>query len=96
MNKILIHNCLRCGHEWPSKQEHPRVCPKCHNPTIKKKIHRYVFFISGNCGFRVLPPSHSKKVYHLCLQRNQKYISAKSVNDGLKNALIEMLTIAGP
>ena len=22
-------NCLRCGHKWVPKKEHPRVCPKC-------------------------------------------------------------------
>jgi len=31
--KIIILNCKRCLHEWPTKQkpEDVRVCPKCHS-----------------------------------------------------------------
>ena len=32
-----IYKCLRCGHEWPSKQPHPRVCPKCKSPYWDKE-----------------------------------------------------------
>jgi len=31
-NMIYVHKCLRCGHEWPSKQEHPITCAKCRSP----------------------------------------------------------------
>ena len=24
-----IHKCLRCDHQWTSKKEHLRQCPKC-------------------------------------------------------------------
>ena len=33
---IYIHKCLRCGHEWPSKQEQPIRCPKCKSPYWNK------------------------------------------------------------
>jgi DNA-directed RNA polymerase subunit RPC12/RpoP len=26
---IYIFRCIRCSHEWASKKEKPRVCPKC-------------------------------------------------------------------
>jgi DNA-directed RNA polymerase subunit RPC12/RpoP len=26
---IYIKRCLRCGHEWATKQENPRLCPRC-------------------------------------------------------------------
>jgi len=29
---IHIHKCLRCGHEWASKNPHPIRCPKCKSP----------------------------------------------------------------
>jgi len=29
---IYRYSCIRCHHEWPSKQERPRVCPKCKSP----------------------------------------------------------------
>jgi len=29
---IQIFNCLRCGHEWASKQERPVMCPQCKTP----------------------------------------------------------------
>jgi len=29
---IIIFRCLRCGHEWASKQKQPKVCPKCRSP----------------------------------------------------------------
>ena len=29
---IYIFKCLRCGHEWPSKQERPLICPRCKSP----------------------------------------------------------------
>jgi len=29
MATIHIHHCKRCGHDWPSKNEHPNMCPKC-------------------------------------------------------------------
>jgi hypothetical protein len=32
MGMIYRFNCHRCGHEWASKQDRPRVCPKCKNP----------------------------------------------------------------
>ena len=32
MNNIFRYSCLRCGHEWSSKQDRPRVCPKCKTP----------------------------------------------------------------
>jgi len=32
MTEIKIFKCLRCPHEWASKKEHPRVCPKCKSP----------------------------------------------------------------
>ena len=35
---IFRYRCLRCDHQWSSKQDRPRVCPKCKNPywdTIK-------------------------------------------------------------
>lgn len=36
---IHIHKCLRCKHEWASKNEHPIVCPKCKSPywELRKK-----------------------------------------------------------
>ena len=34
---IKVFKCLRCGHEWPSKQERPRVCPKCKSPYWDKE-----------------------------------------------------------
>lgn len=30
--KITIKVCLRCGHDWASKQEQPMVCPACKSP----------------------------------------------------------------
>ena len=24
--------CLRCGHKWGSRKEHPKKCPGCQNP----------------------------------------------------------------
>ncbi len=27
-----IFKCLRCGHDWPSEQERPTICPKCKSP----------------------------------------------------------------
>ena len=35
--KIKIFRCLRCSHEWPSKQEHPTICPKCKTPYWDKE-----------------------------------------------------------
>jgi hypothetical protein len=32
MNNIFRYQCLRCKHVWASKQERPRVCPKCKTP----------------------------------------------------------------
>ena len=32
MSNIFRYNCLRCKHVWASKQERPRVCPKCKTP----------------------------------------------------------------
>jgi DNA-directed RNA polymerase subunit RPC12/RpoP len=32
-----IFKCKRCNHEWPSKQERPRVCPKCKSPYWDKE-----------------------------------------------------------
>lgn len=29
---IYKFSCFRCGHEWASKQDRPKVCPKCKNP----------------------------------------------------------------
>ena len=26
---ILVFTCLRCGHEWATKVERPRLCPRC-------------------------------------------------------------------
>jgi len=26
---IKICKCLRCNHEWPTKQDRPIICPKC-------------------------------------------------------------------
>lgn len=26
-----LFKCLRCGHEWLSKLEHPVLCAKCHS-----------------------------------------------------------------
>ncbi len=33
----FIHICLRCTHQWVSKQKHPRVCPKCKSPYWDKE-----------------------------------------------------------
>jgi len=27
-----IYFCLRCQHEWPSRRNHPLICPKCKTP----------------------------------------------------------------
>jgi hypothetical protein len=32
MKNIYRYECLRCRHVWASKQERPRVCPKCKTP----------------------------------------------------------------
>lgn len=32
MGMLKIRNCLRCNHEWASKLEYPKVCPKCKSP----------------------------------------------------------------
>lgn len=34
MENINIYrfSCLRCQHQWSSKQDRPRVCPKCKSP----------------------------------------------------------------
>jgi len=29
---ITIFKCLRCGHDWASKQDHPTICPGCKTP----------------------------------------------------------------
>lgn len=29
---IHIHKCLRCNHEWASKNPHPIRCAKCKTP----------------------------------------------------------------
>jgi predicted Zn-ribbon and HTH transcriptional regulator len=23
------HQCVRCGHQWPSQVQRPQTCPKC-------------------------------------------------------------------
>lgn len=28
----ILHKCLRCGYEWLSRKEHPKVCARCRNP----------------------------------------------------------------
>ena len=35
--KHAYHRCLRCNHEWPSKQAHPTICPKCKTPYWDKE-----------------------------------------------------------
>lgn len=30
--KLKIFKCFRCRHEWASKMDNPRVCPKCKSP----------------------------------------------------------------
>lgn len=35
--KYNILKCLRCNHEWPSKQSHPTICPKCKSPYWDKE-----------------------------------------------------------
>ncbi len=34
---IHIHKCLRCGHEWASKDIRPLRCGKCKSPYWDKK-----------------------------------------------------------
>jgi len=29
---IKIWNCLRCNHQWASKMQKPRICPRCKSP----------------------------------------------------------------
>ena len=37
VSMINIYDCLRCGHEWPSRKERlPKVCPKCKSPYWNK------------------------------------------------------------
>jgi transcription elongation factor Elf1 len=38
-----LFKCLRCGHEWLSKLEHPILCARCHSaywdiPKVVSKI----------------------------------------------------------
>ena len=46
---MKIFKCLRCEHEWASKQDRPTVCPKCKTPywdKVKKKeklITKHIF-----------------------------------------------------
>jgi len=39
LNMINVFMCKRCGHQWASKQRHPRICPKCKSASwdIEKK-----------------------------------------------------------
>ena len=39
---IKIFKCLRCHHEWPSKQAKPRVCPKCKSAYWDKRKKVYI------------------------------------------------------
>lgn len=34
IKQVYTHHCLRCGHDWESKNEHPVKCPnpKCPSP----------------------------------------------------------------
>lgn len=32
--------CLRCGHEWNPRKEHPKKCPGCQNPGWDKPKRR--------------------------------------------------------
>ena len=34
---VYVHKCLRCGHEWASKNSHPVRCPKCKTPYWDKE-----------------------------------------------------------
>ncbi len=41
--KLTIKTCLRCRWSWPTKQDHPKVCPKCkspywNTPRLEKKL----------------------------------------------------------
>ena len=32
MTTVRVYKCKRCGHEWPSKLQPPRICSKCKSP----------------------------------------------------------------
>jgi len=34
---MRICKCLRCGHEWATRQEMPTICPKCKSPYWDKE-----------------------------------------------------------
>ena len=45
---ITVYKCLRCGHEWPSKQGHPTICPKCKSPYWDKESKASKWYVSVN------------------------------------------------
>ena len=45
---IHIYKCLRCGHEWPSKQEHPTICPRCKSPYWDKESKASQWYVRVN------------------------------------------------
>ncbi len=46
--KINIFKCLRCYHEWASKQEHPTICPKCKSPYWDREPKASKWYLSVN------------------------------------------------
>ena len=50
--KINIFKCLRCSHEWASKQEHPRICPRCKSPYWDREPKASKYYV------RVALPDH--------------------------------------
>jgi hypothetical protein len=44
---LKIVHCLRCGKDWATRQERPRICPYCKNaywdvPRIREKKSEYI------------------------------------------------------